>query len=257
MTEKSLPLSGRTILLTRPREPSEPLGAMFREAGASVVHQPTVEIRPLRSYAKVDAVWQEIAEFDWLVFASGNGVRYFLPRCPEYRTALQTTRLLAIGPGTAAALRSFGLESAIVPVEHTAEGVVESLLPEVRSGRRVLIVRASRGREIMRERLAAAARDERAVREVAAYENIDVETPDPKITALLRQNRIDWTSCTSSAIAASLIRMFGPLLHGTKLLSIGPITSRTIREHGFKVAAECPEASLAAMFETVLLEDRR
>ena len=76
------------------------------------------------------------------------------------------------------------------------------------------------------------------VEQVVVYESVDVEQPDAEIAAQMAAGQIDWTTVTSSAIARSLARLFGESLRKTKLVSISPITSATLRELGYEPAAE-------------------
>ncbi len=245
------PVSVRTVLLTRPERSQEPLRTLFRDAGLDVLSQPTIEIRPPQSWEPVDDVLHRLDAFDWIVFASANGVEFFLDRYQTVHFA-GFPKICAIGPGTAAALIDRNFPVKIVPDPHTAEGVVAALRCEAQRGKKILLVRASRGRDVMLRELAAAHSHEHGVEEIVVYESVDVETPDPKIVTLMESRRIDWTTCTSSAIATSLVRMFGESLRHTKLASLSPITSDTIRKLGFLVAVESKDATMPGLFHAVL-----
>jgi len=246
------PLAGQTILVTRPEQKQDTLAALLQSEGATVLFQPTVAFRLPQSCDAMDAAWAKIESFDWLVFVSANGVSFFLNRFPKDLARLFSKKIAVIGPGTAAMLRNFGLEPHLIPQAHTAEGIVEALSSEVQAGKRLLIVRASRGRDVMRRQLSDGASDPGNICEIVAYESFDLENPNPEIMVLLKENRIDWTTCTSSAIATSLVSMFGSLLHRTKLLSMSPITSATIRKLGFEVTAESSVATMQGMFERLM-----
>ena len=242
-----------TVLLTRPQRQQEPLRTLFQEAGATVLSQPTIEIRPPQSWTQIDPVLQRLGSFDWLVFASSNGVEFFLDRISTV-ISLPTTKMpkiCAIGTGTAAALENRGQNVHLIPMPHTAEGVVAALSSEVRGGKKTLLIRASRGRTLMFDELSAASPHSDGVEEIAVYESVDIEKPAPEIASLLESGEIDWTTCTSSAIAASLVRMFGESLRKTKLVSISPITTQTVRNLGFDVAAESQDATMPGIFHAV------
>ena len=83
------------------------------------------------------------------------------------------------------------------------------------------------------------------------YESLDVEQPDPQIAAKMAAGQIDWTTVTSSAIARSLTRLFGDSLRNTKLVSISPITSATLRELGFEPTAEATEYTMAGVVAAI------
>ncbi|MEX2185453.1 MAG: uroporphyrinogen-III C-methyltransferase [Pirellulales bacterium] len=236
------PLFGRTVLVTRPASQAEDLTAALLELGADVLVQPAIEISAPDDAAAVDRIIDRLAEFEWLVFSSANGVRYFLERVLENRDlrALGGVRLAAIGPGTAEALAQFHLRPDMLPDTYRAEALAEALAPLV-AGRRVLLVRASRGREVLAKQITKSGG---IVEQVVAYRSIDVAAADGEVIAAIKAGRIDWITVTSSAIARSLVNMFGERLHSCRLASISPLTTETLGGLGFAVAAEAAEYTM-------------
>ena len=86
---------------------------------------------------------------------------------------------------------------------------------------------------------------------MVAYQSRDVEQPHEEVTRRLEAGEIDWITVTSSAIARSLVAMFGDNLRKTKLASISPITSDTLRELGFEPAVEAAEHSMQGLAEAI------
>jgi uroporphyrinogen III methyltransferase/synthase len=247
----SRPLVGRTILVTRPIEQSEGLVEALSELGAAVLVQPAIEIGPPRDWSAADQAISELATFDWLVFSSANGVRYFLERLPHHRLdlrALGQSKIAAIGPGTADALAEFHLRADLLPEEYRAESLAEALAPGS-NGRRVLLLRASRGREVLAEMLTARGAE---VRQAVVYESGDVSTADPEVAASLREGQIDWVTVTSSAIARSLVVLFGADLHRTKLAAISPLTAGVLQEAGLASVAVAESYTTAGIVEAIL-----
>lgn len=245
------PLFGQKIVVTRPRGQCGPLRSRLAELGADVLVQPAIEIGPPDSWQAVDAAIARLDDFAWLVFSSANGVEQFLGRLLAAHgdvRQLGGIRLAAIGPGTAEALADYHLQADLVPPEFRAESLADVLVAEA-TGNRVLLVRASRGREVLAERLIEAGV---AVEQVVAYQSRDVEQPDEPVRELLRQGRIAWVTVTSSAIARSLAAMFGDDLRRTRLASISPVTSATLREVGFEPAAESEVYTVDGLVEELL-----
>ena len=89
------------------------------------------------------------------------------------------------------------------------------------------------------------------VEQVVVYQSDDVETPDPAIRERLQAGQIDWVCVTSSAIARSLVALFGDALKQTRLVSISPITSATLRELGYAPAAEASEYTMQGVVATI------
>ena len=156
--------------------------------------------------------------------------------------------MAAIGPGTADELARYGLRADLVPGQYRAEALAEALAHEA-PGRRFLLARASRGREVLAEQLSAAGA---TVEQIVVYSSTDVQEPDPAVAALLRAGRIDWITVTSSAIARSLVGLFGEDLRRAKLASISPITSGALRELGHQPAAEAAEYTVAGLVTAIV-----
>ncbi|MCL2005062.1 MAG: ribonuclease P protein component [Planctomycetaceae bacterium] len=260
-----------TVLLTRPAHQTESMKTKLESLGFRVLLQPAIDILPPESWQETDDVLQKLQqnEFDWLIFSSSNGIHAFFDRLegkltePQVKAAtgrLQIDSVLrdlpakgipnipiaVVGSGTDLALyERIGRHADVIPQAFTAEGLAEALLPETEKGKRFLHLRASRGRDVLKRLLTESGG---SVTEVAVYRSIDRTQADPKIAELLRQGKIDSITVTSSAIARSLVNLFGELLHRTRLVSISPITTQTLCDLGFSPASEAEEASLAGIF---------
>ncbi|HEX4147666.1 MAG TPA: uroporphyrinogen-III C-methyltransferase, partial [Pirellulales bacterium] len=143
------PLWGQRVLVTRPAEQAAAARDLLEELGAQVLVRPGIEILPPADWAPVDAAIAKLAQFDWLVFSSANGVAFFLDRLAAGGGDLRRlgqVKLAAIGSGTAEALAGYRLRADLVPPEYRAEALASALVE--RAARRVLLVRASRGREV-------------------------------------------------------------------------------------------------------------
>lgn len=254
----TLELSGQTVLVTRPREQADELRALLEELGAAVLVQPSIAILPPESWADVDAALQSVErrDFDWILFSSSNGVRFFLERiAPERRArffADAQVSVAAVGPGTAAALDDFGVAVDLIPTkEFNAEGLVAALLDAETSlaGKRLLSVRASRGRDVLSKE---ATKLGATVREVVAYRSVDVETPDAAVLAALRSNQIDFGTVASSATAKALARLFGDAFSQTRWVALSPLTADALRSVGVEPAATAEEATLGSLVDAVV-----
>lgn len=248
-------LFGTRVLVTRPRHQAEQLCARLSERGADVLRQPAIEITDPTDWAPVDRALAEVHRYDWLVFSSANGVCYFLDRLWEHGGDLRRLgglRLAAIGPGTAERLERYRLRADLVPEEYRAEALAERLAPEA-GGKRFLLVRASRGREVLAQRLTAA---RGLVDQVVVYRSMDVKQAEPEVGEALAEGRIDWITVSSSAIARSLVGLFGEHLRQAKLASISPVTSEVLRGLGFGPAAEARRYTMDGLVDAILAHRR-
>jgi len=229
-------LFGQSILVTRPIGQSRGLCDPLVELGAEVLAQPCIEINAPKDWSGVDQAISRLDQYDWLVFSSTNGVEFFMNRLLDRHDlrSLAGTQLAAVGPGTTAELARYHLRVDLQPDEYRAEALALSLAPHVNE-KRVLLLRASRGREVLAEQLTRAGA---IVEQVVTYESSDVESPLEGIRQRIIDGSIDWVTVTSSAIAKSLVHLFGESLAKTKLVSISPVTSATLRELGHEPACE-------------------
>jgi uroporphyrinogen III methyltransferase/synthase len=246
------PLFGKRVLLTRPIDRTEALFRPLSDLGADCLVQPAITIGPPADWQPVDAALARLSEFDWLVFSSVNGVQFLLDRLVQIGGDLRDlagVKLAAIGPGTAEELAKFHLRVDDQPAEVYRAEALADLLAKDAPGRRYLLARASRGREVLAETLRAAGGH---VEQIVVYSSTDVEQAHPEIAAALKAGHIDWITVTSSAIARSLAKMFGDDLHKAKIASISPVTSATLAELGFKPAAEATRYTMEGVVEAVL-----
>lgn len=251
------PLFGVRVLVTRPAHQAADLAEALSDLGAQVFLQPAIEILPPADWSNVDRAIESLDRYDWLVFSSANGVSSLLNRILESRDlrALARTKLAAIGSGTADELARYHLRADLVPDEFRAEGLVDALKHDA-SGKRFLLARASRGRELLAEQLVAHGGE---VEQVVVYTSQDVAHCDPHIGELLGDGQIDWITVTSSAIARSLAKMFGGQMASVRLASISSITSQTLRELGYEPAGEAQHATTADLVDVIcrVEKDRR
>jgi uroporphyrinogen III methyltransferase/synthase len=237
------PLLGKRVLVTRPQRQAGDLVRRLELLGAVPLVLPAVEIGPPADWGPVDRAIDELADYQWLAFTSGNGVGAFLGRLRARGRdlrALGGLKLAAIGPATAEALRGYHLEPEIVPAEFRSEALAAALMEHV-AGKAVLLARADRGRELLREELARAAR---RVEQVAVYSQVDAVDAGAPVLDFLRRGEIDYVTVTSSNIARALLGALDEVCRArlksgeTRLVSISPVTSAAVRELGLPVAAE-------------------
>jgi uroporphyrinogen III methyltransferase/synthase len=239
------------VLVTRPLHQADALADSLEELGAGVLVQPAIEIGPPRDWAPVDNALSRLADFKWIVFSSANGVRSFLDRLQTSgrdMRALAGVHLAAIGPATAETLAEYHLHADLQPAEYRAEALAGSMVPAAK-GFRVLLVRASRGREVLAQMLAEAGAE---VTQVVAYESRDVTTPDAAVAEALAAGRIDWVTVTSSAIARALVARFGENLRRAKLAAISPLTAGVLAEAGFPAEAVAQEYTSAGLIAAIV-----
>lgn len=246
------PLFGKTVLVARPAEQAAALTQPLAELGAEAISAPAIRIRSLASSRTVQETIGRLNQFGAIAFSSRNGAEAFgdaLRQAGKDARALGSAKLAAIGPGTAAALREQHLVPDVVAAEpYQAETLADAALA-LPGGGSILLVRASRGRETLAETLRAAGRK---VEQVVFYESEDVEAAEEAIVDRMREGEIDYVVATSSMIARSLVRQYGEALKKAKLVSISPLTSRTLDELGHPASLEASTATMRGIVEALL-----
>ncbi|MFT5527080.1 MAG: uroporphyrinogen III methyltransferase/synthase, partial [Pirellulaceae bacterium] len=250
------PLYGQRILVTRAASDRDKLSERLTRLGGNVFSQPTIKISPPSDWQPVDAIIQMLSDagsaaVDWLLFSSSNGVQHFMQRLLEQHDTriLGRTKIATVGASTAEALEQYHLKADLVPQQRRAESLATELIEASSSPLNVVSIRASRGRDVLTQMLTEAGHN---INEVAAYEHSDVVQSDEDIATALKNGEFDWVTVTSSAIARSLVQMFGSDLQKTKLVSISPITSDTLRELGFSPAAEATTYDMEGVVDAIM-----
>ena len=251
-TSKEEPLGGWRILTTRASKQSGGLARPLREMGAEVVEIPTIEIKPPRSYKALDAALRKIGEYDWLILTSVNGVEALFSRLKKLRISpekLAHLQVAAIGPATQREIEQQGVKVTVTPAKYVAESVVEALSDRTR-GKRVLLVRAKVARDVLPSELRKAG----AKVDVAeAYETHIPKGAKAKLNRLFSSDssRPDIVTFTSSSTAANFLALLEKehyhALREIWLASIGPVTSETLRQAGFKTNIEALEYTMEGL----------
>jgi uroporphyrinogen III methyltransferase/synthase len=257
---EKLPLFGRRIGITRPTTQAGPVIERILRLGAEPILLPTIEILPPTDWGPVDHVIRRLAEFDWLVFSSANGVDSFLSRLWQVggdARSLARAKIATIGPATGEALHRFGLRPDLVPPEFRAESLAAELSPHVGASR-VLWLRADRGRDVLPEQLSRAGA---TVEEVVVYRNVDMAALPPGELERLERGELDWIGLGSPSIAESLVKLCTPAARAqlggrTRLASISPVTTARARELGLEIAAEAARYTWDGIIDAVTQAER-
>jgi len=250
-----LPLFGRRIIITRELQEQNLLSEILEQNGAEIIQLPTIEVLPPDSYQGLDEAIAKLPQFQWLIFTSSNGVRFFVERLlhsgKDIR-ALSSHFIAAIGSGTARTLNSYYIKADIVPEEFSAEGVVAAFEKQNISNVRVLIPRAQKARDVLELGLRALSNDVLAVpvyKTVIAPELQHAET----FKSLRPGDCLVFTSSSTvhnffdSAPSGVL-----PELREMIMACIGPITEGALRKRGFSAHIVPATYDFASLAEAII-----
>lgn len=250
------PLEGKRILVTRPRAQAAEFCDKLATLGAVPIAFPTIEITPLEDTTQLDRAIRQLAQYQWIVFTSVNGVKAFWDRLDVVGAGLvPALRVAAIGPATASALQLHAVTVTLIPDEYIAEAIVKSI--GVVQSQRILLPRA----DIAREALAVELQKRGAiVDEIAAYRTLPSQSDPNGLLEL--QHGVDVITFTSSSTVRNFVALAGrdSIPSQTIIACIGPITANTARELGLRVDVQATDytmdglvAALVAHFDREVL----
>ena len=251
------PLFGKTVLVTRSRKQASYLSDQLENLGARVFELPTIEILPIEDFRQLDQAVRGLNRFHWLVFTSENGVEAFFKRIRTLKKdirILSALKIAAIGPGTKFKLNSYGIEADLVPNVFTSEGLIASFKKLKLKGKRFLLLRTNIAPDFLNDSLKKLGA---RVTEIPVYRTEKPKDLVHKTAELMHQYPIDFITFTSSSTAEHFFEVLRNGRHlDAKVISIGPVTSKTIRNCGVKVTREAQIPTISGLVEAVLKEVR-
>ena len=254
---ESRPLLGKRIVVTRAREQASDLVKRLSELGAECLEHPTIRVVAPDDAQHLTAAIEKLDAYDWIVFTSVNGVKFFFERLfglgRDVR-ALSRLKTASIGPATAEQLLKHGLTSDIIPDNYRAEAVVEAFRNEDLQGKKVLLPRAAEARPVLPVELRKLGA---RVDEVTTYLTEKVDRGADRLIEQLTAKSVDLITFTSSSTVKNFKALlpaenFKDLIAGVTVASIGPITTETAVELGFKVHITAESYTIPGLCAAIL-----
>lgn len=253
------PLFGQRILVTR-----EHTGGfeLLEELGAEIIEFPTIEIMPPENWEDADKSIDKIESYNWLIFTSANGIRFFFKRLFEKNKDirdLKGLKICAIGEKTASEIKKYGIKVELVPEEFNAEGLIKSVQEFKGSkvqgleGIKFLLPRAEIAREVFPEKVRELGGE---IDVVTVYRAIKPEVHGKRLKRFLKEGKITIATFTSAAtfnnFCAIIDKDLKELLRYVAIAVIGPVTAKAVEKAGLKVDIMPREATIEAMAEEII-----
>lgn len=257
---EQLPLQGMRVVLTRPKELISALAEKLRKKGAEVLEVPAIDTVPIDNNKKLSGCFEQIENYDWIVFTSQVGVRIFFERM--YNEGVDIRRLskakyAVIGEGTKKALRQRGIYAELMPEVYDGESLGKLLADQNIEGTKILIPRAAKGNEKLVPILEQAGA---VVEDVPLYRTIYRECKSISIKEEIETGRADIVVFTSS----STVEGFAAVTEGicyteVKAACIGRQTADTAQKYGMKcyTAKKATLDSLVELIEEIKKETQK
>jgi uroporphyrinogen III methyltransferase/synthase len=255
------PLFGHRILVTRERVEGF---HVLEDLGAEIIEFPTLEIVPPDTYQEMDKMLEQVEKYNWLIFTSRNGVKYFFKRYFEKDKDirdLKDIKICAVGKKTEKEIKKFGLKVDIVPDEFRAEGLIKIFtsnqktrdLEKPFAGVRFLLPRAEVAREIFPEKI----RELGGTIDIpVVYRTIRPESRGKRLRRFLKEGKITIATFTSASTFRNFLTIMGKdadlLLKGVVIAVIGPVTAHSVEKAGLHVDIMPKESTIDAMVAEII-----
>jgi uroporphyrinogen III methyltransferase/synthase len=198
---------------------------------------------PPLHWGEVDRAIDRMRFYDWIIFTSANGVQFFWQRLAQKSRTPRlpsSLKVCAIGPATADQLKKKRVSVHYVPEKFVAESILKGFEKIFIKGKRILLARAKKARDILPIGLRKMGAE---VDVVAVYRTVKPRGGSKKLKKLLAEGKIDVIAFTSSSTVnhfAELLRTenLKNLLKGVAIACIGPVTARTAKEWALKVQVQ-------------------
>lgn len=241
----SKPLFGRSIVVTRDADSNADFAARIIGKGGNPIEFTTIKIKPLTQTNKFLRTLAKIAEYDWLIFTSANGVIIFfdiLQRLNKDARVFASTKIAAIGSKTAAKLSEFAIIADFVPNVFTSKELGKQLINFVNlKGRKVLLLRSQLASNELSELLNSAGAE---VDNVPVYTTVTVKSNCSPLLEKIERGEIDWlTFASPSSVKGFFEQIPAELVNSSnvRVASIGPVTSEQLKNLGLRVDAQATE----------------
>ena len=249
------PLFGKTIVVTRDARGNANFAAKIIRQGGNPIEFPTIKIEPLTQTSKFLQALAKFTEYDWIIFTSANGVIIFfecLQSLEKDCRVFGAAKIAAIGDGTAAKLRDFGIRADFVPSVFTGEELGKQLIRFTNlQSKNILLLRSQLASDELNKLLAQAGA---RVDNVPIYSIVTKRNECKWLIKRIAEGTVDWLTFTSSSSVRGFFEQIQPDLvnsSNAKVASIGPVTSEQLRNLGIRVDVETAEHTIDGLLAAV------
>lgn len=244
------PLFGLGVVITRPERQADDLARLLLEQGANPISFPTIAIEPPDDWGELDKALKQLESYHWLIFTSANGVRFFFERLRQKEKDirdLKGRKICCIGPATARQIEEKDIKVDMVPDEFIAEGILKSFSALDVRGKRFLLPRAAKARDILPEGLKKMGA---MVDVVKTYRTVNSGRKKEEFMTLLEARAVDVITFTSSSTVEKFVEIMGKdfvVPPQVRVACIGPVTASTAKKAGFQVDIEQKEYNICLL----------
>ncbi len=233
------PLQNRKIVITRNIEQANELVKSLETYGAECFAFPTIKISSTDNWTECDKALKAINDYEWIIFSSANGVRYFYGRARELRIKKYKNKIAVVGKKTLRELESHGFKADLIPKTFSASGLIESFQNENVKNNLILNPTSDIARDELQIKLENMGA---TVNRIAVYKNECQKNQSIDfILSAIEQNTIDVILFFSPSAFNCFTQILGSKIFGNLknskavIAAIGSTTAEAIEQGGFKV----------------------
>jgi uroporphyrinogen III methyltransferase/synthase len=246
------PLDGRRIVVTRSRAQASKLSAALRDLGADVSEMPLIKREPPPDLREFAELVQDAHAYEWIVFTSANGVNVFFEifdKLYDDAREIGGAKFAAVGAATAQRLKERHYHVDLVAENFQAASLAGTFRKQTDvENVKILVVRPEETSGALAIELGKMGA---IVDEAIAYRTV-AETDDrTRARERLASRGADLVVFTSSSTVKNFFALKLPLPSGLKFASIGPVTTRTLEEHGARPAVEAARHDVPGLVEAI------
>lgn len=249
------PLFGKNVAVTRARVQNSSLIEKINDLGGNAIEIPTIKIDKIENNIELEKEIMNISKYTYIVLTSKNGVDIFFDKLEGMNLdtrALANLKVCAIGDVTAREIKKKGIIADIVPATFIGEELYKSMTKVLTKDDSVLVPRASNARDYLVDKLSEIC----TVKEVHTYNTVVDTDIKEDVIDIIENQKIDYITFASSSTVNNFVEIIGQdrleLIKNLKVISIGPVTSDTIRKHNINLYKESQKATINSMVETII-----
>ncbi|MCA0969911.1 uroporphyrinogen-III synthase [Halobacillus litoralis] len=227
-----LPLSGKTILVTRGESQAGPLIQAIEEKGGEAILTPLISFKAKDTYEN-QQILNKLHDYSWVFFTSSNGVKFFFSLLEKRGGSIHDNlRFAVVGKKTAKTLKSFGYKADFTPSSYKASAMGPEFFHTFQEPSPILYVRGNRSRD---ELIAMFHKQQVFFQTMTAYDTLLLKDQQQDIDQLLKNGQLDALTFTSPSTVEAFSKV--ATLNEALILPcfcIGPTTAEQAESVGFR-----------------------
>ncbi|MBL7966996.1 MAG: uroporphyrinogen-III synthase [Prolixibacteraceae bacterium] len=246
-------LENKVFISTRPEGQSAELETLLADEAATLISMPTIQVKPLPLDDFGRLQLKNIGSFNWIVFTSPNGLKYFFARLFEIQNNYvlpEHLKIAVVGKKTAAHLECYGTSAAFINLGNTAEDFVADFFHRVNLGERVLFPIGNLARTVIEDKISKKA----VCTRILFYETIMPDTVDNEALNRVISDNYDMIILTSPSGCTNLLQLIEGKTDPAKLrlVCIGQTTSAEVIRNGLEPLITAATANSQGIYSAII-----